>query len=98
MESTRLDLDTADLLLRPDRTDATSDLSTSVSPLERIVEFRGLSVFPLPGILDRSALNERDDSFVSDFPKEGYDWRPSGRSVAAVAVAEPFGPPLSFEF
>lgn len=95
MESTRLDLDTADLLLRPDRTDATSDLSTRVSPLERTVELRGLSVFPPPGILDRSALKERDDSFVSDFPREGYDWRPS---VAAVAPAEPLEPPLSFEF
>jgi hypothetical protein len=69
------------------------------SLLERIVEFRGLSDFPLPGILDRSALNERDDSFVSDFPKEGYVWRLSERSVLGPAAAEPLEPPpLSFEF
>jgi hypothetical protein len=54
----------------PDFTEAASDLSGR-STLASIVEFRGLSVFPDPGILDRRDRNDRDDSFVSDLLKEG---------------------------
>ncbi len=72
IDSRRLRL-ALDLLLFPDFTDAASDLSAEASPfpLERMVEFRGLSVFPLPGILDRRDRNEREDSFVSDLLNEG---------------------------
>lgn len=72
--STLLDLDMADLPLRPDRTEAASDLSaTTVSPLlNPEVEFRGLSV--LPGIFDLKApRRDRVDSLVSALLKEGYD-------------------------
>ena len=57
----------------PDLTEATSDLSAEASPfpLEMMVEFRGLSVFPVPGILDRRDRKEREDSLVSDLLKEG---------------------------
>ena len=57
----------------PDLTDATSDLSADASPfpLDMMVEFRGLSVFPVPGILDRSDRKDREDSLVSDLLKEG---------------------------
>lgn len=63
-----------DLPLLPDFTDAISDFS---SPLEINCEFRGLSVFPPPGILDRRDLKDRLESLVSDLLKDGYDWRPS---------------------
>lgn len=52
-------------------TDAASDLSTSglVNPA---VDPLGLSVFDVPGILDRMApLKDRIDSFVSALLKEG---------------------------
>jgi len=71
-ESSRPDFDIFERLLFPDLTDATSDLSTSDSPFE--VEFLGLSVFE-PGIFDRSDLNDREDSFVSDLLKEGREER-----------------------
>ncbi len=41
------------------------------SPLVRTVELRGLSVLPDPGILDRRARKDRDESLVSDLLKEG---------------------------
>lgn len=69
-ESARLARDIADRLLLPDRIEPASDLS---SPFARpAVEFRGLSVL-LPGILDRSALKDRVESFVSDLLNEGID-------------------------
>lgn len=40
------------------------------APSLAAMEFLGLSDLA-PGILDRSPRNERDDSFVSDFPKDG---------------------------
>lgn len=83
-----------DFALRPDFTEAASDFS---SPFDRMVEFRGLSVFPEPGILDRRVLNERDDSLVSDLLKEGYDCKPSPRSPPGPAPDLEDEPP-SFEF
>ncbi len=35
----------------------------------------GLSDFPAPGIMDLRPRNDRDDSLVSDFPREGYESR-----------------------
>lgn len=58
--------------LLPDRTEAASP----VSPLATM-EFLGLSVLPLPGILDRNPRKDRVESLVSDLLKEGYDWRAS---------------------
>jgi len=79
VESGRLTLETPDLALRPDLTDAASDFSTAAaaaaSPLDSKVEFLGLSVFPPPGILDRKERNERVESLVSDLLKLGYDCR-----------------------
>lgn len=80
-----------DRLALPDLMELASDRSTDASVLLRIAEDRGLSFFPLPGILDRSALNDRVESFVSDRLKEGYDCRPSGPDDLEDA------PPLSFE-
>jgi hypothetical protein len=73
--SLRLNRDTLDLPLFPDRTEAASFLAESLaaSPLDRIAEFLGLSVLPLPGILDRNPRNDRDESLVSDLLKDGYD-------------------------
>jgi hypothetical protein len=67
----------ADLALTADLVDAASDLSIPpllglVSMLSPEVEFLGLSVFPLPGILDLMELRkDREDSFVSDLLNEG---------------------------
>ena len=67
----------ADLALTADLVDAASDLSIPpllepVSMLSPEVEFLGLSVFPLPGILDLIELRkDREDSFVSDLLNEG---------------------------
>lgn len=85
-ESERLARGVAVFPLFPDFTEATSDLS-GISPF-KIVEFRGLSVFPEPGILDRRDRKDREDSFVSDLLKEGYDCKPSGppRSPAPLAL------------
>jgi hypothetical protein len=59
-----------DLALLPDLTEAVSAFSES--PLEKTVEFRGLSVvFPAPGILERRERKERDDSLVSERLKDG---------------------------
>lgn len=63
--------DMADFALFPDLTEAASDFSPEASPFDRMAEFRGLSVFPLPGILDRRERKERDESFVSDLLKDG---------------------------
>jgi len=59
---------------------ATSGLSET-SAAARIVELRGLSVLLDPGILDRSDRRDREDSFVSDLLKDGYDCRFSGTPV-----------------
>jgi len=40
-----------------------------------MAELLGLSV--RPGMRERRERKERDESRVSDLPKEGYDWRPS---------------------
>lgn len=61
----------ADFELLPDMTDAASDLSTSglVNPE---TDALGLSVFDVPGILERMApLKDLMDSFVSALLKEG---------------------------
>lgn len=58
--STRPALENDERLLRVDLTDAASDLSTSPE-LNAETEFRGLSAFKLPGILDRKDLKERDE-------------------------------------
>lgn len=77
-KSPRLFLEALERPLRPDRTDAASSvLSPLDSPLESSVELLGLSVLfidlllLLPGILDRSERNDRDESFVSDLLMEG---------------------------
>jgi hypothetical protein len=67
--SPRLVRETLDLPLLPDLTDAAS----LESPLENAVEFLGLSLLLLPGILDLSERKDRTDSLVSDLLKEGYD-------------------------
>jgi len=79
-----------DFPLFPDFTDAASDFS-GASPLESIVEFLGLSVFPEPGILDRRERKERDESLVSDLLKEGYDCNGSEglRSLLPVDFEDP---------
>src|SRR5215469_2703511 len=68
---TPLDLALTELL-----TDAASDLSANVDepfPARAAEDDRGLSDFPLPGILERSWLrSEREDSLVSERLKEGY--------------------------
>lgn len=64
---------------RPDRLDLIVSLSDlSISPLGSSAEFRGLSFFPEPGILDRRALKDLVESLVSDLLKDGKDCRPSG--------------------
>lgn len=65
-------LDAAVRLPLPDFTDATSDLSASVSPFDNPdADALGLSVLP-PGILDLSApRKDLVDSFVSALLKEG---------------------------
>lgn len=73
IESARLALDALDLALVADLIDAASDLSV---PPETVSiwdsDVLGLSVFMLPGILDRiEPRNERVDSFVSDLLKDG---------------------------
>ena len=71
-ESGELVLEMAERPLFPERKDPASDLSTRVSPLlNPDVELRGLSVLPLPGILDLKPRNERMDSLVSALLKEG---------------------------
>lgn len=100
--SLRLRRDTLDLALRPDRTEAASFLAVSfgVSPLDRIAELLGLSVLPLPGILDRRERNDRVESLVSDLLKEGYDWSGASTALAEPLDPEPLDPepPLSLEF
>lgn len=59
---------TPDFALFPDLTEAASDFS-SVGDV--MTEFLGLSVLLEPGILDLRALKEREESLVSDLPKEG---------------------------
>jgi hypothetical protein len=88
--------DMADLALLPDFTEAASDFSAGASPFDSMVEFRGLSVFPLPGILDRRERKERDESLVSDRLKDGYDCKFSSRSPGAPELFE--DEPPSFEF
>ena len=44
---------------------------SAISSLERMVEFRGLSVLLDPGIFERSPRKEREESLVSDLLKEG---------------------------
>ena len=73
IESARLALDALDLALVEDLIDAASDLSV---PPETVSiwdnDVLGLSVFMLPGILDRiDPRSERADSFVSDLLKDG---------------------------
>lgn len=80
-----------DRLARLDLMELASDRSTDASVLLRMAEDLGLSFLPLPGILDRSDLNDRVESFVSDRLNEGYDCRPSGPDDLEDA------PPLSFE-
>ena len=59
------------------------------------IEFLGLSDL-VPGIFDLSPLKERDDSLVSDLPKDGYDCRPS--PDLSIDVDEAFlGVPVPFE-
>lgn len=70
-----LDLECRRSLL-PDLTEAESDFSTS--PLDSRAEFRGLSVLPEPGILDRKVLKDLDESLVSDLLNEGSELMPSG--------------------
>lgn len=97
--SPRLKRDALDLPLRPDRTEAASFLLESfvASPLAKMVEFLGLSVLPLPGILDRRERKDRDESLVSDLLKDGYDWRGGSTAPAEPELLEP-EPPLSLEF
>ena len=65
-------LESAERPLFPDRKEAASDLSTSVSPLlNPDAELRGLSVLLLPGILDLNPRNDRFDSLVSDLLNDG---------------------------
>ena len=69
----RIAFDPFDLTLVADLVDAASDRSALplvVSMFEK--EALGLSIFWLPGILDRiDPRNERDDSFVSDLLNDG---------------------------
>lgn len=63
--------------LLPDRTEAASGL-LSESPLAlelSSVEFLGLSVLELPGILDLRERKDREESLVSLLLIDGYDWR-----------------------
>ncbi len=70
--SVRLARDALDRPLRPERTEAASvALSFEESPFARLDDARGLSDLLLPGILERSERNDRDDSLVSDLLKEG---------------------------
>lgn len=71
--SLRLAREALERPLLPDRTEAlpSSVLSAEPSPLLRRAELRGLSVFELPGILDLSERNEREESFVSDLLIDG---------------------------
>lgn len=74
--SPRLVRETLERPLLPDRTEAASAILLSLeSPFGWSVEFLGLSVFEPPGILDRSALKDREESLVSDLLKDGYDCR-----------------------
>lgn len=84
-KSPRLAREPVERTLRPERTDAVS--AALSSPFDRTVEFLGLSVLPLPGILDRRERKDRDDSFVSDRLKEGSDCRPG----SPPAETEPLG-------
>jgi hypothetical protein len=71
-ESGEFVLESAERPLFPDRKEAASDLSTSVSPLlNPDAELRGLSVLLLPGILDLNPRNDRFDSLVSDLLNDG---------------------------
>jgi hypothetical protein len=87
-ESERLTLLWGDLPLRPDLTEAASDLS-GTSPLDKMAELLGLSVLPEPGILERRERKERDESLVSDLLKEGYDCRTSSLLPAGLEDAAP---------
>jgi hypothetical protein len=75
-EDTRPPLDALDFALVADFIEVESDLSRPPLPPVPGSMFDkdalGLSVFPLPGILDRiEPRRERDDSFVSDLLKDG---------------------------
>ena len=61
--------------LLADLTEPASDFSPWLSVRESAVdEARGLSVLRAPGIFERmEPRNERRDSLVSDFEKDGYD-------------------------
>jgi hypothetical protein len=85
-ESRRLMRGAGDLLLLPDFTEAASDFSGG-STLANTAEVLGLSVLLEPGILERRARKERDDSLVSDLLNEGYDCSVS--SAAALDEAAP---------
>jgi hypothetical protein len=94
MESSRLPLDSAERILLPDTADAASDLSAFESPLADI-EFLGDSVLSdfelLPGIFDRSDLNDRVESLVSDLENEGKDDRAGPLRSTGVAEVLAFG-------
>lgn len=75
-------------VLLPDLLDLSVSVSVSPSPLVSKVEFRGLSVFA-PGIFDLRVLKDRADSLVSDFEKEGKDWRASGPAALVGREALP---------
>ena len=91
-ESGELVLESAERPLFPDRKEAASDLSTRVSPLlNPDAELRGLSVLPLPGILDLNPRKDRFDSLVSDLLNDGYDWRLSKSLFKEVCDAPPLG-------
>jgi len=44
---------------------------SAISSLDRICEFRGLSILLEPGIFERSPRREREESLVSDLLKDG---------------------------
>lgn len=60
------------------------------------IEFLGLSDLA-PGIFDRSPRKEREDSLVSDLPKEGYDWSPSPPDLSSDVDEALLGVPVPFE-
>ena len=76
-------------MLLPDLMDPVSFGSPGPSPLESIAELRGLSVFPDPGILDRSDLKDRVESLVSVLAKEGYCCRSPGPELGLLPGAAP---------
>jgi len=88
-ENTRPAFEALDFVLVADLMDVVSDLSIPPPPVSIFDrDVLGLSVFPLPGIFDRIApRRDRDDSFVSDLLKDGYDCKPSP-TVRSEARAE----------